>query len=99
MAQQIIVKSGRPTMICTSWQGKARNYRHGILEEIPAVDIILCPVGSGGQPSGIAVAPEHLIWHQVIGVEFASADKDAAASFKTGQIVPSARPIRFRMGR
>jgi len=63
-----------------------------LLEDVPDLDIILCPVGGGGQLSGIAVAakgrrPEI----KVIGVEPVGAD-DASRSFKAGRIIPCDQP-------
>jgi threonine dehydratase len=54
--------------------------------------VILCPVGGGGQLSGIAVAAKSLKpGIRVIGVEPAGAD-DAARSLKAGHIVPVVEP-------
>ena len=63
-----------------------------LLEDVPALDVILCPVGGGGQLSGIAVAAKDIKPEvQVIGVEPAGAD-DAARSFKAGHIIPMLEP-------
>ena len=63
-----------------------------LLEDHPDLDIILCPVGGGGQLSGIAVAAKTLKPSvSVIGVEPAGAD-DASRSFRSGQIVPMLNP-------
>jgi threonine dehydratase len=63
-----------------------------LLEDVPDLDLILCPVGGGGQLSGIAVAAKSLKpGMRVIGVEPAGAD-DAARSFKEGRIVPMIEP-------
>jgi threonine dehydratase len=63
-----------------------------ILEDVPELDVILCPVGGGGQLSGIAVAAKTLKPSiRVIGVEPAGAD-DAARSFRSGQIVQMVNP-------
>ena len=63
-----------------------------LLEDVPDLDILLCPVGGGGQLSGVAVAAKSLRpAMKVIGVEPAAAD-DAARSFKAGHIFPSANP-------
>src|SRR3984957_13061900 len=57
-----------------------------LLEDYPDLDMILCPVGGGGQLSGIAVAAKTLRPSvRVIGVEPAGAD-DASRSFKSGHI-------------
>jgi|SRR5665213_521191 len=63
-----------------------------LLEEVPELDLILCPVGGGGQLSGVAVASKSLKPSlRVIGVEPAGAD-DAYRSFKAGHIIPSVNP-------
>jgi threonine dehydratase len=63
-----------------------------LLEDLPDLDVILCPVGGGGQLSGIAVAAKTMKPSvRVIGVEPAGAD-DAARSFRSGQIVPMVNP-------
>jgi threonine dehydratase len=61
-------------------------------EDVPDLGVILCPVGGGGQLSGIAVAAKSLNpGIRVIGVEPAGAD-DAARSFKEGRIIPVSEP-------
>lgn len=61
-------------------------------EQVPDLDLILCPVGGGGQLSGIAVATKALKPDaRVVGVEPAGAD-DAARSLKAGYIVPMLEP-------
>jgi threonine dehydratase len=63
-----------------------------ILEDLPDLDMILCPVGGGGQLSGISVAAKTMKPAvRVIGVEPDGAD-DAARSFRSGQIVPMTNP-------
>jgi threonine dehydratase len=63
-----------------------------LLEQAPDLDTILCPVGGGGQLSGIAVAAKNLkSGIRVIGVEPAGAD-DAARSLRAGRIVPMLEP-------
>jgi threonine dehydratase len=63
-----------------------------LLEDVPDLDAILCPVGGGGQLSGIAVAAKGLKPDiRIIGVEPAGAD-DAARSLKAGHIVPVVDP-------
>jgi threonine dehydratase len=62
------------------------------LEDVPELDVILCPVGGGGHLSGVAVAAKSLKPDiRVLGVEPAGAD-DAARSFKAGHIIPSVNP-------
>jgi threonine dehydratase len=63
-----------------------------LLEDVPDLDIILCPVGGGGQLGGIAVAAKDLKPKmRLIGVEPAGAD-DAARSLKAGYIIPMLEP-------
>ena len=63
-----------------------------LLEDVPDLDVILCPVGGGGQLSGIAVAAKDIKPSvRVVGVEPAGAD-DAARSLKAGQIIPMLEP-------
>jgi threonine dehydratase len=63
-----------------------------LLEELPDLDLILCPVGGGGQVSGVAVAAKGLKPAiRIIGVEPDRAD-DAARSLRAGHIVPSVNP-------
>jgi threonine dehydratase len=63
-----------------------------MLEDVPDLDMILCPVGGGGQLSGIAVAAKNLNPKvRVVGVEPAGAD-DAARSLKAGHIIPMLDP-------
>ena len=63
-----------------------------LLEDVPDLDIILCPVGGGGQLSGIAVAAKGIKPAiKVIGVEPAGAD-DASRSFRAGRIIPCDQP-------
>jgi threonine dehydratase len=63
-----------------------------LLEQVPDLDLILCPVGGGGLLAGTAVAAKTLrAAIRVIGVEPAGAD-DAARSFRAGRIFPSVNP-------
>ena len=63
-----------------------------LLEDVPSLDVILCPVGGGGQLSGVAVAAKDIKPAlRVIGVEPAGAD-DAARSLKAGHIIPMLEP-------
>ena len=58
-----------------------------LLEDVPDLDLILCPVGGGGVLSGIAVAAKSLRpGIKVIGTEPAGAD-DAAQSFHEHRLV------------
>jgi len=63
-----------------------------LLEQVPDLDLLLCPVGGGGLLSGTAVAAKTLRPQiRVVGVEPAGAD-DAARSFRAGHIIPSTDP-------
>lgn len=63
-----------------------------LLEEVPALDIILAPVGGGGLLSGTALAAAELSPQTtVIAGEPAGAD-DAVRSLAAGQIVPCEHP-------
>jgi threonine dehydratase len=63
-----------------------------LMEEVPELDVILCPVGGGGHLSGIAVAAKSIKPSiLVIGVEPAEAD-DAARSLQAGHIIASVSP-------
>ncbi len=62
------------------------------LEEVPALDVMMTPVGGGGLLSGTAltvhsISPET----KVIAAEPAGAD-DACRSFQAGHIIPSVNP-------
>jgi threonine dehydratase len=58
-----------------------------LLEEVPHLDLILCPVGGGGVLSGVAVAAKSLRPEiKVIATEPAGA-ADAAESFQQGRLV------------
>ncbi len=63
-----------------------------VLEEVPAPDIVMTPVGGGGLLSGTSLAVKALSpATQVIGAEPAGAD-DAYRSFRSGVLVPSVHP-------
>src|SRR5215813_13420440 len=56
-----------------------------LLEDIPDLDVIMCPVGGGGLLSGTAIAAKSMRRSlKVIAVEPANAD-DAAESFRAGR--------------
>jgi threonine dehydratase len=62
-----------------------------LLEEVPDLDLILCPVGGGGVLSGAAVAAKSLSPEiKVIATEPAGA-ADAAESFQQGRLVSQER--------
>jgi threonine dehydratase len=63
-----------------------------LLQDVPDLDLILCPVGGGGHLSGVAVAAKALRPQiSVIGVEPLGAD-DAQRSFRSGTLVPAVNP-------
>lgn len=63
-----------------------------LLEEVPDLDVLLCPVGGGGHLSGVAVAAKGVSRSiRVIGAEPAQAD-DASRSFRAGRIIPAGNP-------
>lgn len=63
-----------------------------LLEDIPQLDAIVCPVGGGGLLSGIVIAAKSLNPHlRVIGAEPANAD-DAYRSFKSQTLILSENP-------
>jgi threonine dehydratase len=69
-----------------------------LLEDVPELDAILCPVGGGGLLSGIAVAAKSLDPHiRILAVEPEGAD-DAARSFAVGRIVPSEKAASIADG-
>jgi threonine dehydratase len=62
-----------------------------LLEEVPDLDLILCPVGGGGVLSGAAVAAKSLRPEiKIIATEPAGA-ADAAESFQQGRLVSQER--------
>lgn len=68
------------------------------LAQVPDLDMILCPVGGGGQLAGVAVAAKAIEPKiQVMGVEPAMAD-DASRSFKAGTIIPASNPSTIADG-
>jgi threonine dehydratase len=69
-----------------------------LLEDVADLDVILCPVGGGGQLSGIAVAAKAMRPDiRIVGVEPAAAD-DAARSLKEGRIMPAGTPVTIADG-
>jgi threonine dehydratase len=69
-----------------------------MLEDVPDLDVILCPVGGGGNLAGVAVAAKSIKPSiRVIGVEPAGAD-DAARSFRSRHIEPLGQPLTIADG-
>jgi threonine dehydratase len=63
-----------------------------LLEEVPDLNFILCPVGGGGLLCGTAVAAKSLQPNiKVVATEPANAD-DAAQSFRAGKLMPITKP-------
>ncbi|HEY0684801.1 MAG TPA: pyridoxal-phosphate dependent enzyme [Steroidobacter sp.] len=63
-----------------------------LLEDVPDLTDILCPVGGGGLISGVSVAVKSINPEiRVLGVEPQGAD-DAARSLAAGHIIPSTSP-------
>jgi len=63
-----------------------------LLEDVPDLEAVMCPVGGGGQLAGIAVAAKGLAPRiRVLGAEPAQAD-DASRSFRVGRLLPAADP-------
>jgi threonine dehydratase len=63
-----------------------------LLEEVPDLDYLLCPVGGGGLLAGSAVAARALRPPiKIVGTEPAGAD-DAARSFRAQQRIPLVKP-------
>ena len=63
-----------------------------LVEEVPALDLVIAPVGGGGLLSGTAAAVSGLSpTTRVIGAEPVGAD-DACRSLKEGRIVPCVNP-------
>jgi threonine dehydratase len=69
-----------------------------LLEEIPDIDLILCPVGGGGLLSGTALSAAFFSGKmEVVACEPAGAD-DAERSFRAGRIIPSIHPATLADG-
>jgi len=63
-----------------------------MLEDQPELEVLVCPVGGGGQLAGIAVAGRGLRpGISIVGAEPAQAD-DASRSFRAGRILPAGNP-------
>ncbi len=63
-----------------------------LMEDVPDLDVVMCPVGGGGLLGGTAIAAKALrTGVQVIGAEPANAD-DAAQSFRAGKLIQVSKP-------
>jgi threonine dehydratase len=68
------------------------------MEEVPQLDVVLCPVGGGGLLSGTALSVKALSSScRVIAAEPSGAD-DAYRSFNAGHIIPSTHPVTIADG-
>ncbi len=69
-----------------------------LLEDVPDLDVILCPVGGGGLLSGTAIAAKSIRPQiQVIAVEPENAD-DAAQSFRAGKRIVTKKKFTIADG-
>jgi threonine dehydratase len=69
-----------------------------LLEDVPDLDVILCPVGGGGLLSGTAIAAKSIRPQiQVIAVEPENAD-DAAQSFRAGKRIVAKKKFTIADG-
>jgi threonine dehydratase len=69
-----------------------------LLEQVPDLDVILCPIGGGGLISGTAIAAHGMNPRiRVLGAEPRGAD-DAARSQNAGMITPVAQPASLADG-
>jgi threonine dehydratase len=69
-----------------------------LLENVPALDLVMCPVGGGGLLCGTAVAAKSMQPQiKVIAVEPANAD-DAAQSFRAGRLIRTKKKFTIADG-
>src|SRR5438876_269729 len=69
-----------------------------LLNEIPDVDLLMCPIGGGGLLCGTAVAAKSMQPEiKVIAVEPANAD-DAAQSFRAGRVIRTEKKFTIADG-
>jgi threonine dehydratase len=69
-----------------------------LLEDVPDLDLVMCPVGGGGLLSGTAIAAKSMRPKiEVIAVEPANAD-DAAQSFRAGQVIHTEKKFTIADG-
>ncbi len=69
-----------------------------LLEEVPDIDLVVCPVGGGGLLCGTAVAAKSMRPKiKVIAVEPANAD-DAAQSFRAGRLIRTEKKFTIADG-
>ena len=69
-----------------------------LLEDIPDLDLVMCPVGGGGLFCGTAVAAKSIRPNiKVIAAEPANAD-DAAQSFRAGRLIQTEKKFTIADG-
>jgi threonine dehydratase len=69
-----------------------------LLEDVPELDLVVCPVGGGGLLAGTAVAAKSMRPNiKVIAAEPENAD-DAAQSFKSGRVIRSEKKFTIADG-
>ncbi len=69
-----------------------------LLQDVPDLDLVLCPVGGGGLLSGTAVAAKSIRPRiKMIAVEPANAD-DAAQSFRAGRLIQTEKKFTIADG-
>jgi threonine dehydratase len=69
-----------------------------LLEDVPDLDLVMCPVGGGGLLSGTAIASKSIRPKiKVIAVEPANAD-DAAQSFRAGKRIVTKKKFTIADG-
>jgi threonine dehydratase len=69
-----------------------------LLEDVPDLDLVMCPVGGGGLLAGTAVAAKSMRPHiKVIAAEPENAD-DAAQSFRAGRVIHTEKKFTIADG-
>src|SRR2546429_4938836 len=69
-----------------------------LLEDVPDLDLVMCPIGGGGLLAGTAVAARSMRPHiKVIAVEPENAD-DAAQSFREGRVIHTEKKFTIADG-
>jgi threonine dehydratase len=69
-----------------------------LLEDVPDLDLVMCPIGGGGLLAGTAVAAKSMRSNvEVIAAEPANAD-DAAQSFRAGRVIHTKKEFTIADG-
>jgi threonine dehydratase len=69
-----------------------------LLEDVPDLDLVMCPVGGGGLLAGTAVAAKSMRSNiKVVAVEPANVD-DAAQSFRAGRVIHTEKKFTIADG-